>query len=412
MPPPLVWAGLAAGLAFRGFKVWLDPTLLQFPPPGEFHLIAKSLVEAGVYAYDGVHPTAFRLPLWPLVLSALFTLTGGQAAFGPVVVLNVLMSSAAALLAWRAARRLLPEPWAAAVLWMQMLNPFSAHLDFTDGYETLLTLLFAGLMLLLVRAAQDGAGSPRPWLWAGALTGLSLTCRSSLLLLPPFLTPFLPGITGRRDSWRWGVGMAAVAYAFVLPWLLRNHLVFGRVIPFEDGMGLHALYQSTQGVQGITPDDRLPEPIKTYYFDRDPRIGPASKEAAVAFIREHPLRYAGYCLGRLRTVWFDWGWAEQGLKLDRSFADYRAEGAWLRAGGKAAAKGAEALVLLASLAGMALSWGVPAARPVTLLIVYMNIHLLTQGLSRYVVPAFPALALLAVLGARGAWVRGPSGGEA
>lgn len=398
------WAALAAGLLFRAFKVFLDPGLLTPPPLGEFQLIAKSLVETGLYSFDGAAATAFRLPLWPFALAAVYK-AAGVGAYLPIVALNVAMSLTAAFLTYRTARRLLPERWAAAACWMHALNPFSAHLDFTAGYETVLTLLFAALMLLLVRAVQDGSGSPRPWLAAGALTGLSLTCRSSLLLLPPVVTAFLPSWTGRPGAWRHGALMGALAYACVVPWLARNYAVFGRVIPFEDGMGLHALYQSTQGVQGILPDEALPEPIRTYYFARDPAIGPASKEVALRTIREAPLRYVGLCLRRVRTVWFDGGWAEQGLKLDRSFAAYRAEGAWAKAGGKAAAKALEALFLAAALAGMAFSWKDRAARPVTVLILYMNIHLMTQGLSRYVVPAVPALAVLAALGLGGAWSR-------
>ncbi|TBR21480.1 hypothetical protein EPO15_10185 [bacterium] len=401
--PRAVWAVLAAGLAFRAFKVWINPGLLT-PVEGDFHLIARSLAEHGVYAYDGLTPTAFRLPFWPLTLALLIRLTG-SAGPTPVIVMNILLSMGAAVLTYLAARRLTPERWAAAAALMAVLNPFSAHLDFTTGYESVLSFLFAALMLLLVRAVQEGGDSARPWLAAGAVTGLSLTCRSSLLLLPPLLTPFLPSWTGRPGAWRWGLMMTAAAYLFVAPWLVRNFLLFGRVIPFEDGMGLHAFYQSTEGVQGITPDEALPEPIRGYYFAHDPQIGPASKEVALANIRRAPLRYVGFCVGRLKTIWFDGGWAEQGLGLDRAFADYRREGAWGAAVGKVLAKGAEAAFLLAALAGMVLSWKTPAARPVTALILYMNIHLLTQGLSRYVVPAVPALAVLAALGAQGAWAR-------
>lgn len=408
--PRAVWAGLAAGVAFRVWKAFVDPSLVEPPVPGDFQLIAKSLVEVGVYSYDGVAPTAFRLPLWPLTLALFFKLAGSTTAHAPIVFLNVCLSLGTGLLAYRAARRLAPEPWAAAATWLCVLNPFSAHLDFSWGYETVLTFLFAALMLLLVRAVQDGSGSPRPWLAVGAVTGLSLTCRSSMLFLPPLLTVLMPSLTGRRGSWRHGVLMTALAYAFVVPWLARNYAVFGRVIPFEDGMGLHALYQSTQGVQGIMPDEALPEPIRTYYFARDPAIGPASRDIALRTIREAPFRYIGLCLRRVRTLWFDGGWAEQGLKLDRSFADYRAEGSWGRAGAKAGVKGLEAMFLLFVLVGMAFSWRDPAARTVTLLILYMNIHLLTQGLSRYVVPAIPALAVLAAVGARGAWSRIKPGG--
>lgn len=407
--PRAVWAVLAAGLAFRAFKVWINPGLLS-PVVGDFHLIARSLAETGVYAFDGITPTAFRLPLWPLTLAFIFRLTGSAGA-APVLVLNVLMSLGAAVLTFFAARRLASQRAAAAAAALAVMNPFSAHLDFTAGYESALAFLFAALMFLLVRAVQDGGDSPRPWLAAGAVTGLSLTCRSSLLLLPPMLTPLLPSWTGRPGAWRWGLAMTVVAYLFVAPWLVRNYLLFGRVIPFEDGMGLHAFYQSTEGVQGITPDEALPEPIRTYYFAHDPRIGPASKEVALANIRRDPLRYAGFCLGRLKTLWFDGGWAEQGLGADRSFAEYRREGVWLGMAVKVLAKGAEAAFLLAALAGMVFSWKNPAARSVTALIVYMNIHLLTQGLSRYVVPAVPALSVLAALGAEGAWARFVSGGR-
>lgn len=403
MLPRSVWAALAGGLAFRAVKVWIDPGLLE-TPPDEFYTIAKAFLSSGVYSYDGLTPTAFRLPLWPLTMALLFKLTG-TTAYLAVVALNFVFSGLAAVLTYRAARRLLPEGWAVAAVWLQVLNPFAAHVDYSANYEPLLTLLFAATMLLLVRGVADGDASPRPWLAAGAVTGLSLTCRSSMLLLPPIVTAFLPSWTGRPGAWRHGVLMSLLAYVFVVPWLVRNYSHFQRVIPFEDGMGLHALYQSSTGVQGIMPDDRLPEPLKTYYFAHDPRIGPASKELALKNIKENPLRYLGYCVGRIRTIWFDGGWAEQGLGSIRSFDEYCREGSWGRAASKVLAKGAEAAFVTLALAGMALSWKTKAARPVTLLILYMNIHLLTQGLSRYVVPAVPALAVLACLGASGALAR-------
>jgi len=193
--------------------------------------------------------------------------------------------------------------------------------------------------------------------------------------------------------------LVGAAYIFVLPWLGRNMVHFGRVIPFEDGMGWHMLWQSSTSIEGIRPDERLPEPLRTYFFAKDPRIGPESKKRALENILGDPVRYARLCIGRIQVLWFRGGWAERTLKVEGSFSDYRASGDWLRAGTKAGFKFLEFMFLVTAFWGIYAAWGkAPPLRLCALIVVYMNIHIFTMGLPRYVWPVTPLLCLFAAWG--------------
>ncbi len=400
--PPGVWLAAGAGVLFRLWKLWLDPTLPHFEPTFEFVAIARQLASGAVYSFDGVTPTAFRLPLYPLFISAVFRATGNIDAFAPVCAVQTLLSAAVAVLAYRVARRFCPGRWAAAAAWLTALNPFSCSLDLCVGYEPLLTFLFVLLALALVRCMEDPGGLAG-WLGAGCLIGVTLLCRSVLLLFAPATAALMAWWTGPRRTFGKALAMAALGYMFVLPWLGRNWARFHRVIPFEDGMGWHAFYQGTNGVQGIAPEQLLPEPMRTYYFTHDPKIGPHSKEKALENLRRDPWAYVGNCFRRFPVIWYQGAWAENAFLFTRGFHDYLSEGDWLRAGTKAAAKALELAFLLSALCGMAAVWGDLRSRPLTLLVAYMNIHLLTQGVPRYTLPVFPLLSVFAAAALGRAW---------
>ncbi|MBI3300002.1 MAG: glycosyltransferase family 39 protein [Elusimicrobia bacterium] len=407
IPKPL-WLAFAAVLAIRAFQGATLPWIEYQHDANEFEMLARNVAAGRPYSYDGVTPTAFRLPAYPLLLAGVFRLAGQTPSDLPIVGLNTLFSLLAAAGVFFAGKRLLPVPWAAAAAVLFGLNPELAELDPTAGPESLFILeyILAALTAFRVLEAPERAGR---WAACGAVLGLGLVTRSTMLAWPPVLAAGLVWV--RRGP---GVGARAAlllvcCYAFTAAWMVRNKAVVGRAIPFEDGMGSHMLWQGSTSVEGVQPDDLLPEPLRTYFYSKDPRIGPLSKELALANIKADPLRYAGYCLKRIPVMWFRGAWAERTTGLIEGVSVYAARGEWGRVAVKAAFKLLEFCVLCLALFG----WFSVRGRPEGLLagfqLFYMNIHIFTMGLPRYIVMAFPLTALLAVCGAHALWLRfGPA----
>ena len=73
-------------------------------------------------------------------------------------------------------------------------------------------------------------------------------------------------------------------------------------------------------------------------------------------------------------------------------------GEWVYAGTKVLCKILEVALLGAALWGMVLAWKTSSARPLILVLLYMNIHVLTIGDPRYTMPVLPLLNMFSAFG--------------
>jgi Dolichyl-phosphate-mannose-protein mannosyltransferase len=161
--------------------------------------------------------------------------------------------------------------------------------------EPLGAALLAGAILAFLRACEDRRALP----WAGG--GLTLGALAMLrpeyialvVVLPALALLRLRGASGplRHNLARPGL-MAACACLVVIPWTIRNFVVFDRVVPISTGGG-QVLYEGSYIPAG--PD---PERIGLVFLashpwirrELDPRPGPIYRGQAVALLaaHEHP----------------------------------------------------------------------------------------------------------------------------
>ncbi len=366
--------------------------------PWEYQKLAVHLLKDGVYSYDGKTPSAFRLPLYPLFLDGIYWTTGdiSYKATAQIFLVQILINCLSIFFLYQIAMSFFSSSTAVWASLLLAINPTQIGLIFTVGPETLQTLQ----CVLIAWAALWTFKNPNSierWSILGFAIGFSLLAKSTFLLLPIFLILFFHFILKIRVPYKEMLMLFLCSYLALLPWVIRNERQLGRVVVFEDGMGWHALYQGTNGVRGV-PDPDLPEPLKTYFFDKDPRIGPLSKEMAIQQIEARPWRYGRFCLERFDYIWFHGDWAEHALRLKDSFYDYISHGDWFAAIGRAFAKILELLFMVAALWGIYAGWIFPEAKILFAIVFYMNIHLLTQGEPRYTAPVIPCLCILASLG--------------
>jgi 4-amino-4-deoxy-L-arabinose transferase-like glycosyltransferase len=230
---------------------------------------------------DG-YPTAFRAPAYPAMLAVIYRLVGETDRLAAVRLIQSALGALLAPLTLVLARRLRLAPragLAAAVvvavypiLWMYPIGLGSENLFF------LLTL--AGVILLLVAGDDRRVASA---LAAGAVLGAASLTRSTLVL---FL--ILGGVwLARRSGWRRALVFGLAASALIVPWAVRNSLVFGRPAFIENSLGYNLFVgYHPEGDGGFVAKVGL---IPTRFMD-DGERDRWTTEQAFGFIREDPAR--------------------------------------------------------------------------------------------------------------------------
>lgn len=201
--------------------------------------------------------------------------------------------------------------------------------------EPLASAVLAGALLCLLRACE--LRRPMPWVGAGLLLGAMAMLRPEYSVLIPLL-PALALLRLWRGEGRWRRGLLAgpaLAFALaclvVLPWTVRNFVVFDRLVPISTGGG-QVLYEGSYIPAGPNPERIGPVLLERYpWIGRrlGPLPGPIYRGQAVALLaaREHPgeeadvalrgmaidayrhalfhepLRLAGFLAGK---AWFAW----------------------------------------------------------------------------------------------------------
>jgi len=224
-------AVLAIVVAVRG-GVLLMPTALEADPDG-YRAIAGNLLEHGTFGHGEI-PTAYRPPLYPLLLAPLLAL--GPLGRGAIGLLHLGLGLATVWLAWGlAARWGLGRRAALAAALLVACDPL-----LLSGSALVMTETLAALLAVVSLACLSGASErPTPWRLAatGACLALAILCRPTFLpwtLAAALVLPWLAACTGGRAPVRTGARALAwfvLPVALVLaPWAVRNQVQLGRPI--------------------------------------------------------------------------------------------------------------------------------------------------------------------------------------
>src|SRR5579862_5676397 len=230
----------------------------------EMGRIGRSLALGGGFSnpFHGITgPTAWEPPLYPFLISVVFTLFGIYSQTSAVVLLtfNSICSALTCIPIFLIAKRCCDERIAAWSGWAWALLPPIIFWATRYVWETsLATLLLAAIFwLALAIESQDGL---RPWLGFGLLWGIAALTNTALL-------SFLPA----SGTWIWyrrakdrrpsliGVMIASLMFgAFVTPWIARNYRVFGRFIFIRSNLGAELRLGNGPGSNGTWMDDQHP----------------------------------------------------------------------------------------------------------------------------------------------------------
>ncbi len=189
--------------------------------------LARQIAGRGAFAY-GEQASAFRPPLYPAVLAAHFATVGEN--FRAVRVSQAVLG-AVACLALAGTGVLVAGPLAGLLAGLALaVYPFAVYFSGETMTEALFLALANGAVFLAVRALRSRR--PAHAALAGAVAGLAILTRPTFLAFVALL-----GAVGLAWWWRQRTGpgrtlviVAVAAGLVVLPWVVRNSLLFGKPV--------------------------------------------------------------------------------------------------------------------------------------------------------------------------------------
>ena len=235
--PRVAWLILGLALAVRLGAI----AVVDFAPvsdPEEYDRHARSIADGQGYPESryapGGGPSAFRPPLYPYALGAVYAVTGPSLTAGQVAaaLAGVVCVGLLGVLAWQ----LWTRREALLAMGIAAVYPPLVLTNTTLISESLALPLIVGTVVTVVHFRRTLA--IRWALLAGALLGLAILTRPALIVLAP---PLLVGLwlAPRRRSGSVFPAVAALAAAVILiaPWTIRNAVEMDAFVPFTTQTG-------------------------------------------------------------------------------------------------------------------------------------------------------------------------------
>ena len=256
-------------------------------------------------------PTAWTAPLYPGLVYLAFRLFGIRSA-GAAFALLLFNSIFSALTSWtvyRIARRLFNLRAAVWSGWFWAVFPFAIHWSVIWIWDTTFSAFLLSLLFLLT-LEMDGDSRLRRWFCYGLLWGILALSNPSALSWLPFSGCWL-AYQLYRSGKRFLVPVllsALVFFAVITPWLVRNYLVFGKIILRGDlGSEFRAGNNRLADGSGFVPDYRPGN--NEFLYGQYKRMGEAAFDAeegreARRWIAEDPERFLLLSGRRVYLFWF------------------------------------------------------------------------------------------------------------
>ncbi len=193
---------------------------------GQYVGLAKSILHTGTFTlYGEAH--SFRAPLYPLWLAFWYQLS--HSWFFSVAVTGSILGAVTAALTYRIGLALFSRSVGLGAAWFFALEPYGAHMAARPMTETLYAFLIACAALCVLALYQSH--QRRPAFYAvllGVMVGFAVLVRPQMW---PFyivvVTTFILATFRKKVSFMVAGAFFASAILIVMPWLVRNKILFG-----------------------------------------------------------------------------------------------------------------------------------------------------------------------------------------
>jgi 4-amino-4-deoxy-L-arabinose transferase-like glycosyltransferase len=417
-PSRAVLVILALALVVRVGVIVATPDFRPIYDAGDYDRHAISIVHGHGYPPAlGIprSPSAFRPPLYPFALAAVYELGGGWTAGR---VLAAILGVAAVLLVLLISQRLWGRRVGLTAGAIAAVFPPLVLLNASLLSEPLFVVLVLSALLATLRYRDDQR--VRWAATAGVLCGLAALTRSNgtLLVLAALLGVWTVRPRVRRTALIASAAVVGCAVLTVAPWVVRNAIQFDRFVGIstQGGVGLASTYNAESrraGRPGLPVPSHQLHVFEDLYRRKDldeAELGSRLTSRALDYIRDHP----GYVVET--SAWNSLRMLD--LTHDIDF-DFLYEGLVLQATGvdrlvvAPIVLGGIYLVLALALAGIVAEVRRPSRRAPpfvwTFPLVVVLPAIAVYGLSRYRAPADPFLVMLAAVGINALLERGLAG---
>lgn len=171
-----------------------------------------------------------------------------------------------------------------------------ASLSFTP---TVLYHLFVPILFLRLDDLESSGGRYTAWR-IGLLLGLLIYLRSEFVLFAVLVLLFF--LLQRRI--RAGIVAGAVMLTLLLPWSIRNYVVFDAVVPMTTSFGLNLYRGHNPYYIGAWGDERLENELRSMERERfEIEMSRAYRDRAFGFMAENPEREGANALLKLVRFW-------------------------------------------------------------------------------------------------------------
>jgi hypothetical protein len=302
---------LALGLAAR--LALIVPGLGTLNDPDMYLPLARSLAEGHGFSLGNGVPTAYRPPLYPIVLTPIFQLLGERGLPFGIAGLHLTLGLGTIVVTYLTARRWgLGPNRATLAAFVVALDPVAVVQGRAVMTETLAAYLVAGCLAALTVRGKLGS------LLGGVAFGLSGLCRPSLLpgagLCAVALLVGSPG-NWRQRSLKTSIFLATLLLT-MLPWAVRNTLRFGEPI-WTTTHGGHTLALANNAeyyadVVDGPADSVWTGPNQRAWFERvyretrgmtQPQADRYLRNEALRIARERPGTFLRASIARLGRFW-------------------------------------------------------------------------------------------------------------
>ena len=255
-------------------------------------------------------PSALIPPVYPWVTSLAFRVFGvySHGAGFVMVVFNSVFSALTCWTIYRICMRVFNQTVAVWSGWLWALSPFAIYYSVSWIWETAMSAFLLSWLLLLT-LEMEGDDRLLSWVGYAVLWGIVGLTNTAELAWLPFSGCWLAYQLYRRGK-RFVVPVVMSAVVFwitLMPWLVRNYVVFGHPVFIRDNFGNELSAGNNALSDGLKvgkyDSGRDPYLLSLYQQMGEAAINAQQLDWAKSWISRHPTKFVELCGRRFCYFW-------------------------------------------------------------------------------------------------------------
>lgn len=254
--------------------------------------------------------TAWIAPVYPLMCAAIFKVFGIYTTASAIAILslNSLFAAFTCIPIYLIGKRLFSTRVAVLSGWLWAGCLFFMRWPTTWIWEVSLSALLLSILVLLTLSAVTQQGH-NCWIKLGGLWGLAAITNPSLLGVLPFSLGWLAFQRRRtlRPSFKPILLTVIIAFAIMVPWLVRNWIVMHKPVFIRDNFGFEFYLGNYHGSNGLGYLGKHPTENKRQLelFSQLGELGYVKhfQTESLEFVKHYPEEFAMLTLKRIVSFW-------------------------------------------------------------------------------------------------------------